>query len=227
MTLQRSMVRALEIAELEAAQNFGFKKDKSLLDIQLAIEVVITGEIDKRKFQIKHARAVLVLVFGCNLKKSASKKDLLVELASQIEKQPDKLREYDVSVAAAASGVAAMPAADASCGEDEDVASLLLKECIEEVKSGNYELGALEVAFVVLDVVREIDSSGDFDSDHSYGDISFVQYLFNAFSSKVTKRRNMEFLYKMAERVPAMINDRDLSREELRKAFKKHLDSQE
>ena len=141
-----------------------------------------------------------------------------------MEKHPDKLREYDVSVAAAASGVAAMPAADASCGEDEDVASLLLKECIEEVKSGNY---ALEVAFVVLDVVREIDSSGDFDSDHSYGDISFVQYLFNAFSSKVTKRRNMEFLYKMAERVPAMIDDRDLSREELRKAFKKHLDSQE
>ena len=107
------------------------------------------------------------------------------------------------------------------------MALLLMKECIEEVKSGNYELGALEVAFVVLDVVREIDASGDCDSDPSYGDISFVQYLFNAFSSKVTKRRNMEFLYKMAERVPAMIDDRDLSREELRKAFKKHLDSQE
>ena len=64
-TLQRSMVRALELAELEVAQNLGVKKDKSLPNIQLAIEMMIIGKTNKRTL------VALVLVFGCNLKKSA------------------------------------------------------------------------------------------------------------------------------------------------------------
>ena len=62
---------------LEAAADLGLKKDKRLPDVKTDIEMVNAGETEKRKFQIKHARGVLVAVFCCNLKKSVVKKVLL------------------------------------------------------------------------------------------------------------------------------------------------------
>jgi len=42
----------------------GAKRDKRLLDAEAAIEMANAGETQKSKFQIKHARAVLAVVFG-------------------------------------------------------------------------------------------------------------------------------------------------------------------
>ena len=229
-TLQHSMGRALEIANLEDVEKLDEEKDKSLSDIVTAIEMIKAGETTMRKFQIKHARAVLVLVFDINLKKSASKKDLLEELAAQMLKDPEKVKEYNATITTAASGVAAMQRNNRSSdteGEEESVAALLLKACLEEVKLGDYLVSALELSLLILDVVREIESTGEYDSDDNNGDISFVQYMFNAFSKKVVTKRNMDFVYSMSDRVPTMINANDLSKEELRRVFKEHLDSQQ
>ena len=71
------------------------------------------------------------------MKKSAPKKSFLEELAAHIEKHPDKLKQYDVSIVTAGSDIAAMPTVDALCtdeGQVEDVAPLLLKACVEELK---------------------------------------------------------------------------------------------
>ena len=57
-TLQCSMGRALEIANLEDAEKLDNEKDKSLSDIVTAIEMIKAGETTMRKFHIKHARAV-------------------------------------------------------------------------------------------------------------------------------------------------------------------------
>ena len=57
------------MAVLEAAEKLDKEKDKSQSDIASAIVMVKEGETDKRKFMTKHARAVLLLVFGANLKK--------------------------------------------------------------------------------------------------------------------------------------------------------------
>ena len=86
---QRSIGRAKQIAALEEAANLGIEKDKRLPDVEEAIVMFKCGEMEKRKFQIKHSRALLAVVFGKNLKKSASKKILLQELAEQSDVHPD------------------------------------------------------------------------------------------------------------------------------------------
>ena len=63
-TLQRSIGRAEQIAALEEAANLGIEKDKRLPDVEQAIVMFKCGEMEKRKFQIKHARALLAVVFG-------------------------------------------------------------------------------------------------------------------------------------------------------------------
>ena len=54
------------------------------------------------------------------------------------------------------------------------MAALLSKACVEEVNLGNYHMSALELSLQMLDVVRDIKSSGDYNSDQDNGDIGFV-----------------------------------------------------
>ena len=89
----------------------GIEKDKRLPDVEEAIVMFKCGEMEKRKFQIKHARALLAVVFGKNLKKSASKKILLQELADQSDAHPDKIDNYLASINNASVSAAAMPTA--------------------------------------------------------------------------------------------------------------------
>ena len=51
----------MAIANLEDTEKMDKEKDKFLIDILAAIEMIKAGEMTMRKFQIKHARAVLVL----------------------------------------------------------------------------------------------------------------------------------------------------------------------
>ena len=102
----------------------------------------------------------------------------------------------------------------------------LLNACFESVETGReeYMVSPLEVAFTVLRVVREIETNGDYDPDETdNGDSRCAQYFFNGFRS-VAKTRDFDFLYNMMYKVPATIEDKLLSEDELRKAFRRHMD---
>ena len=51
------------------------------------------GETTKKKFMVKHARAMLIIVSGCKPKNSAAKKLLLKELVAHMEENPDGIDE--------------------------------------------------------------------------------------------------------------------------------------
>ena len=102
---------------------------------------------------MKHARAMLIVVFGCKPKKSVTKKLLLEELVAQAEQNPDMIDDYDASIATSAVGAAGMQTTPAVNDVDESIAKSLFKACIEQVEIGDYFVTALELAIIVLDVV--------------------------------------------------------------------------
>ena len=198
-------------------------------DVEEAIVMFKCGEMEKRKFQIKHARALLAVVFGKNLKKSTSKKILLQELDEQSDTHPDRIDNYLASIHNASVSAAAMtttPTRDDDKNEEDIVTQLLFDACVEEVKLGNYLVSVLDLAVPVLQTVNAIASAVDYDSDVPLdtGDILYVSYFYSAFDETVTTKRNNDFAFMMAEKVHTMIHDDDLSKKSLREVFKKHLD---
>lgn len=65
----------------------------------------------------------------------------------------------------------------------------------------------------------------DPDDDENNGSIEYAHLFFEAFDSAVAKRRDIDFIHELAEMVPSMIEDENLSEESLRKCFKEHEDS--
>ena len=228
-TLQRSIGRAEQIAALEAAADLGLEKDERLPDVEAAINMLKAGEMEKRKFQIKHARAVLAVVFSCSLKKSASKKLLLETLVEQMRLHPEKIPNYLVSIDTTTVEVAAMPTTPTGNNKDvgENVTEKLFRSCVEEVKSGAYLISALELALLVLKVVSDIADGEDYDFDapREKSDISYITHFFTAFTRDVVKRRSNDFIFLIDDLVYDMIRDEDLSEANLRKVFKENLDS--
>ena len=116
----------------------GFETDARLPDVEAAINKVNAGETEKRKFRIKHVRAVLaVVLLSCSLKKSASKKLLLQTLKKQMRLHPKKIPNYLVSIDTATVEAAAIPTTPTGNNNDEEenVTELLLRAGVEEVTS--------------------------------------------------------------------------------------------
>ena len=84
---------------------------------------------------------------------------------------------------------------------------------------------ALELVLIVLNVVHEIANVDDYDCDRPpvSGDISYATHFFKAFSKKVVEQRNNDFMYMLADQVNDMIEDDNLSGEELQNAYKEYL----
>jgi len=118
------------------------------------------------------------------------------------------------------------PTRDDDKNEEDSTPQLLFNACVEEIKSGNYLVSALDLAILVLQTVHDIASAVDYDSDEPLvtGDIIFLSRFYIAFDNTVTTKRNNDFAIMMAERVHAMIHDDDLRKKSLREAFKKYLD---
>ena len=62
----------------------------------------------------------------------------------------------------------------------------------------------LELAFVILKVLREIENDGEYDPDEDESFIVGAQYFFNAFNSAVavTENRDANFILSLAAKVP-------------------------
>ena len=52
----------------------------------------------KKKVMVKYARAMLIAAIGYKQKKNLSKKLLLKELVNGMEKHPDKIDDYGISI---------------------------------------------------------------------------------------------------------------------------------
>ena len=88
-------------------------------------------------------------------------------------------------------------------------------------------ISALELALLVLKVVRDSEAGEDYDEDASpdKSDINYVTYFFKAFTRDVVNARSNDFMFMMDDEVWDMIHDDDLSEANLRKMFKENLDS--
>jgi len=73
--------------------------------------------------------------------------------------------------------------------------------------------------------VREIANGEGYNCDKVNENIGYATHFFNAFNREVVKKRNNEFMYMLADQVNDMIEDINLNAEELRKLYKKYLDS--
>ena len=62
----------------------------------------------------------------------------------------------------------------------------------------------LELAFVILKVLREIENDGEYDPDEDESFIVGAQYFFNAFNSAVavTEKRDAKLILSLAAKVP-------------------------
>ncbi len=96
------------------------EKVKAVPDVEEAIKMFKEGEMSKRRFQKKHAKAILLCVFGVNPKASASKPTLLEMIEKEVGKHPDKINDYvpsDNILPAAA--LPSAPSADAIPSDNE------------------------------------------------------------------------------------------------------------
>ena len=134
--------------------------------------------------------------------------------------------DYDASIVTASVGAAGMWTTPDADDEDENIAQSLLKSCVERVETGEYFVTALELVLIVLNVVHEIANGNgyDYDGPQVSGDISYATHVFKAFSQKVAKQRNNNFMYMLTDQVNNMTEEDNLSGEELRKAYKEYLD---
>ena len=62
----------------------------------------------------------------------------------------------------------------------------------------------LELAFVILKVLHEIENDGEYDPDEDESFIVGAQYFFNAFNSAVavTEKRDVKLILSLAAKVP-------------------------
>ena len=88
-------------------------------------------------------------------------------------------------------------------------------------------MSALELALLVLKVVRDFEAGADYDEDAlpDTNGIIHVTYFFSSFTTDVVKTKSNDFMFMMADRVWNMMHDDDLSKDNLRNVFKENLDS--
>ena len=207
-------------------------KEKLLLSGALpdALKMFKAGETELRKFQIKHARAMLIIIFGFKpKKKSISRKELLQVLKEETAKNPNKAHEYEPqqpSLLAAVEGSAVAGAAG-ELASIYETAPGLYSACVDAVETMESPLTPLELAVVCLGVVREIESSDGYESDE-YANEDYSLNFFQAFGDRsVAKTRDTNFIFQLSEMVHEMIADQNLTEAALRKEMKKYADSDE
>jgi len=134
-------------------------------------------------------------VFGVNPKASASKPQLIELLEKEVEKHSDKINDYvptDNNLLAealpSAPSAAAMPADNESF-----MAQGLYDRCVSAVQTMGMEMSPLELAILILGIVRGIEANGfDPDDDENNGSIENAHLFFEAFDSAVAKRRDID-----------------------------------
>jgi type II secretory pathway component PulJ len=208
--------------------------EKFMLSGQLpsAITIFKDGETGLRKFQIKHAKALLITVFGYKpKKKTLSRKELIEALEEEAAKNPNRIEEYEresqePSLLTAVEGAAAG-------GIEEELASTsetapgLYQACVAAVKTMESSLTPLELALVCREVVREIESSDSYERElDSFTGNDYHVKFFMAFDKSVAKKRDSNFVFQLSDMVHEMIEDENLTEDALRKEMKKHADSE-
>jgi len=205
------------------------EKVKAASEVEEGIKMFKEDEMGKRKFQKKHAKAILLCVFGVNPKASANKSQLVELIEKEVEKHPDKINDFvptennlpAAALPSAPSAAAAMPADNESF-----MAQGLYERCVSAVQTMGMEMSPLELAILIVGIVRRIERNGYVsDESENNGSIEYDNLFFQAFDSSVAKRRDIDFIHELAGMVPSMIEDVNLNEESLRKCFKEHEDS--
>ena len=142
------------------------------------------------------------------------------------DKIPDYLAALDVAREVAAPAEEALPplpppaapASAASAGSASGgLGHWLYFRCVNAVKEKEYTISALQLAHMVLDVMKDITESGEYD-ELDIESIGVTSYFFRAFG-KVCKSRDMGFIWELEEKLPQMLNDMTLTKQNLSDAY--------
>ena len=202
--------------------------------LQPAVKMVRDGNTGK-PFTRKHIRAILLLAFEIEPKKSAKRSDLLEELHALVD--GDNLGKLDFAVAANKEAMAAdlhpidlpppsrpqVQRASAQPPEPAPAAATasrpnvhwLYTRCVEAKGATNSTLSPLEIAIAVLRVLRKIENErgcAEFEDDNA---CDYARYYFSEFSSSGIG--GVSFISDLAQKTAELIEDGDLSEAELRR----------
>mmetsp|Transcript_38277 Transcript_38277/g.92335 ORF Transcript_38277/g.92335 Transcript_38277/m.92335 type:complete len:351 (-) Transcript_38277:10-1062(-) len=233
LELLRSLGRVNEFAaEEEAGKRAAMKVNLNEL-VPDALELYMKGDIKVRSFTKAKIDAILLVVFDDSIPKNAKKSERLAKLNELHTKDPSKISDYLSGALTALSEpvpaappdqpslLPSLPAAatattggSTSCRATSGMAHWLYFRCARAVKDHVYSVDALQLSYLVLNAMEEIKNDPGYDIDE-LENIGCSSLFFSAFG-KVSKERDIEFIFELEEKLQELFDDMDLNKQRLK-----------
>jgi hypothetical protein len=214
LELQRSIGRSEEIRKSSALEKDLAEKDKLSPLLFEAIAIYKANETTKRGFTKESIKSILLTVFEIappNSGKLSSKSEWLKLLQQQVKDNPGKMD----------SPVAANATADLGTAATQSNVNIhwLYTLCQQAKVSMMTDVSPLGISLVVLRALRKIEidipESTDEDND-TVRTNDYANHFFDAFKdSSIFMRRDVDFIYELAENTTRLILDKNLNEESL------------
>jgi hypothetical protein len=214
LELQRSIGRSEEIRKSSALEKDLAEMDKLSSLLFEAIAMYKANETTKRGFTKDSIKSILLTVFGIappNSGKLSSKLEWLKLLQQQVKDNPGKMD----------SPVAANATADLGTTATQSNVNIhwLYTLCQQAKVSMMTDVLPLGISVVVLRALRKIEidipESTDEDDD-TFRTNDYANHFFDAFKdSSIFTRRDVDFIYELAENTTRLILDENLNEETL------------
>ena len=214
LELQRSIGRSEEIRKSSALEKDLAEMDKLSPLLFDAIAMYKANETTKRGFTKDSIKSILLTVFGIappNSGKLSSKSEWLKLLQQQDKDHPGKID----------SPVAANATADLGTAATQSNANIhwLYQLCQQAKVSMMTDVSPLGISLVVLRALRKIEidipesTDEDDDTDRT---CEYANHFFDAFKdSSLFTRRDVDFMYELAENTTRLILDENLNEDSL------------
>jgi len=214
LELQRSIGRSEEIRKSSALEKDLAEMDKLSPLLFDAIAMYKANETTKRGFTKDSIKSILLTVFGITPPNSgnlSSKSEWLKLLQQQDKDHPGKIDSPVAGNATADLGIAA-PQSNANI-------HWLYQLCQQAKVSMMTDVSPLGISLVVLRALRKIEidisesTDEDDDTDRTW---DYANHFFDAFKDRsIFTRRDVDFIYELAENTTRLILDKNLNEESL------------